>query len=278
VKRETRLATAEPPARFPGGVFIRRSRPDDVLSLFTQLIRDGRIRPGQRLPNERALARRLGLSRPSLREAVRALVAMRILEVHHGDGTYVTSLQPELLAEPLRLILALDASSILALFELRRVVEPAAAALAAVRATAAERKALRAELERGKEFQGHPAALVDHDTTLHRLLHLAAHNPLLVSLSASLASLARQSRLRTVRLPRNARLTIREHRAIVEAVCARRPLEAARAMTRHLERIERQLRSERNTNARGLSNGRVLRRCGAARTYLSGQPRRRNRA
>jgi GntR family transcriptional repressor for pyruvate dehydrogenase complex len=236
-------------ANFPATMSVRGSRPNDVLALFRRMIRDGRVRPGERLPNERDLARHLGVSRPSLREAVRALAAMNILEVRQGDGTYVTSLDPELLAEPLQLILAIDASAILALFELRRIIEPAAAALAARRATQVELDLLRREFERGAGVQQRPDALIEHDTALHRLVHQAAHNPLLLSVSASLTGLARKSRLQTVQLPENAGLTIKEHRAIVEAICARRPVQAAKQMLFHLKRIEGQLRTTKDESS-----------------------------
>jgi GntR family transcriptional repressor for pyruvate dehydrogenase complex len=235
---------------FPSITRQNRSRPDDVLALFKQMIRDGQIRPGERLPNERDLAQRLGVSRPSLREAIRALAAMNVLEVRRGDGTYVTSLDARVLAEPLELILSIDSSAIFALFELRRIIEPHVAALAAERASEAELALLRRELERGATVQHQPDALIEHDSELHRLIHEAAHNPLLPSISSSLARLARASRLRTVQLPQNARLTIKEHRAIVEAICARRSAEAARLMLAHLERIERQLRLMHRTRGR----------------------------
>jgi GntR family transcriptional regulator, transcriptional repressor for pyruvate dehydrogenase complex len=222
----------------------RRSRPKDVFLLFKAMIRDGQCRPGERLPNERDLAHHLGVSRPSLREAIGALAAMNILEVRHGDGTYVTSLEPELLAEPLQLILAIDDSAIFSLFEMRRLIEPAAAGLAAERATAQERDLLRRELERGMACQSQPAVLIEHDTALHRLVHRAAHNALLVSVSASLSGLARRARLRTVQLPENARLTMEEHRAFVEAICEGQPTAATAAMLKHLQRIERQLRAD----------------------------------
>jgi len=115
---------------------------------------------------------------------------MNILEVRHGDGTYVSSLDPELLAEPLQLILAIDGSALYALFEVRRVIEPAAAAFAAERATSEELELLRTEMENGLASVSDPPALIQHDTSLHRLLHRAAHNPLLMSTSASLAGLA----------------------------------------------------------------------------------------
>ena len=260
-------------SNFPTRKFVRNSRPNGVLALFRRMIRDGRVRPGERLPNERDLARHLGISRPSLREAVRALAAMNILEVRQGSGTYVTSLDPELLAEPLQLILAIDASAIVALFELRRIIEPSASALAAQRATPRELDLLRREIERGTAVQHRPDALVDHDTALHRLVHQAAHNPLLLSASASLAGLARTSRLRTVRLPENARLTIREHRAIVDAICARNPGQAAKQMLAHLQRIETQLRKAKGDGGPGWIGstraaavpGRIRDKAGAAR-------------
>jgi GntR family transcriptional repressor for pyruvate dehydrogenase complex len=234
---------------FPKAVFRQSSRPSDVLALFKRMILSGRVHPGERLPNERALAGQLGVSRPSLREAVRALAAMNILEVRQGDGTYVTSLDPELLAEPLQLILTIDSSAILMLFELRRILEPGAAALAAERATEQELELLRRELDRGAHVQRQPTALVEHDTALHRLVHQAAHNPLLMSVSSGLAGLSRESRLRTVQLPENARLTIQEHGAIVHAICARRSARAADAMLRYLRRIEHQLRTEKEKTA-----------------------------
>jgi GntR family transcriptional repressor for pyruvate dehydrogenase complex len=215
----------------------------NLLGIFRRLIQDGQCRPGQRLPNERDLARQLGVSRPSLREAIRALAAMNILDVRHGDGTYISSLDPEILAEPLQLILAIDDSAIFSLFELRRVLEPAAAALAAQRASPEECRLLHDEIAIGASAVHDPAALIAHDARLHRLVHRAAHNPLLASTSASLAGLANAARQRTVHLPHNAALTLDEHSAFVQAICRREPDAAAEAMRRHLQRVEDHLRA-----------------------------------
>lgn len=230
-----------------GVAHARPKRPatsDSVLVLLKKLIVQGDLRPGQRLPNERELAARLGVSRPSLREGIRALAAMNILDVRHGDGTFVSSLDAELLAEPVQLILAIDSSAIFALYEVRRITEPAAAALAAERATPDELELCAEEMERGIESQSDLDQLIEHDTRLHRLIHLAAHNPLLLSTSASLAGLARKARLRSVLLPHNAALTVEEHTAIISAIRGREPERAAAAMTAHLMRVENHLRSE----------------------------------
>src|SRR3954468_10792301 len=100
------------------------------------MIISGRVRSGEKLPNERELSSELGISRNSLREAVRALSVMKILDVRQGDGTYVTSLSPELLLEGIGLVVDLLGDAwIVEAFEVRRLLEPAATAVAAARAT-----------------------------------------------------------------------------------------------------------------------------------------------
>src|SRR6266566_9339753 len=112
----------------------RASVTDDAIDKIRELIVSGRWGPGDRLPRESELAAQLGLSRNSLREAVRALALVRVLEVRQGDGTYVRSLAPDLLLESTRMATdLLPGRSVLELFEVRRLLEPAAVALAARR-------------------------------------------------------------------------------------------------------------------------------------------------
>src|SRR5699024_4170175 len=95
------------------------------------MIVSGELKPGQRLPPEKELGERLGLSRNSLREAVKSLALIRVLDVRRGDGTYVTSLRPELLLEAMSFVVDLHQdSSVLEIFEVRRILEPAAAIFA----------------------------------------------------------------------------------------------------------------------------------------------------
>lgn len=224
------------------GLAKRPSATDIVLNLLRKLIAQGDLQPGQRLPNERELAARLGVSRASLREGMRALAAMNIVTIRHGDGTYVSSLDPELLAQPLQLILSIDTSAIYHLFEVRRITEPAAATLAASRGSEEDFKAIAAEMRTAREGSRTDAELVAHDTRLHRLIHQAAHNPLLLSVSASLAALAHEARKKTVRLPGNADLTLEEHQAVADAILDRDEESAASRMLAHLTRIEDDLR------------------------------------
>src|SRR4051794_23886901 len=78
---------------------------DEAIERIKGMIVSGELRPGDRLPKEADLAIRLGLSRSSLREAVRALSLIRVLDVRQGDGTYVTSLRPEVLLDTVGFVL-----------------------------------------------------------------------------------------------------------------------------------------------------------------------------
>jgi GntR family transcriptional regulator, transcriptional repressor for pyruvate dehydrogenase complex len=116
-----------------------------------EMIADGRLKPGDRLPPEHALAEQLGVSRGSLREAVRALSQLNVLVVRRGDGTYVRSLEPsDLLSGLVHAIELVPAHGLDEVLEVRRLLLPPAAALAAQRVTAKQLDELRrllAELE-----------------------------------------------------------------------------------------------------------------------------------
>src|SRR6476469_8715698 len=127
----------------------RASVTDEAIERIRDLIVSGEWGPGTRLPREADLAKQLGLSRNSLREAVRALSMTRVLEVRQGDGTYVSSLEPGELLEPtLSATHLLRGRTVLELFEVRRMLEPEAAAMAALRAASEVLTALKRELDR----------------------------------------------------------------------------------------------------------------------------------
>src|SRR6266849_2799447 len=109
--------------------------PSDAAGWIRQLVVSGRFARGQRLPPERELATQFQVSRSSVREAIRELVALNILITRPGAGTYVTDLTAAELFAPLHFALRVDPKSLLHLFELRRVLEPVAAAVAATRLT-----------------------------------------------------------------------------------------------------------------------------------------------
>lgn len=121
---------------------------DEAIEKIKGMIVSGALRPGDRLPKESELAADLGLSRNSLREAVRALSLIRILDVRQGDGTYVTSLDPQLLLEALSFVVDFHRDdTVLEFLAVRRILEPAATAMAATRIDEARLDALAAQLD-----------------------------------------------------------------------------------------------------------------------------------
>jgi len=143
---------------------------DEAIEKIKGMITSGALRAGDRLPREADLAAELGLSRSSLREAVRALSLVNILDVRRGDGTYVTSLEPRLLLEALSFIVDFHRDdTVLELLRVRRILEPAATAMAAERITDSE------TVWRGLTQTGTMAqTLAEHQAILDAL---AAHEP-----------------------------------------------------------------------------------------------------
>src|ERR1700753_2977739 len=112
---------------------------DVAITRIREMILSGELHPGDRLPPEKELSDRLGLSRNSLREAVKALELVRVLDVRRGDGTYVTSLEPALLLEAVSFVVEMhEDDSLLEMFAVRRILEPAAAAIACARMSDAD--------------------------------------------------------------------------------------------------------------------------------------------
>ena len=216
---------------------------DEAIVKIKEMILSGEIGPGDRLPPEKELSERLGLSRSSMREAVKALEVIRVLDVRRGDGTYVTSLEPRLLLEAMTFIVDLhDDSSILELFAVRRILEPAAAALATIQMTDAAVAALRAQVELVDESTD-VEGLVAHDLEFHGAIAAAAGNSYLAGLIDSLSSHTVRARIwRGLTQEHSVERTLAEHRAIVDAL-ERRDAELAHALTTvHISGIEQWLR------------------------------------
>jgi GntR family transcriptional repressor for pyruvate dehydrogenase complex len=216
---------------------------DDAIAKIKEMIVSGELKPGDRLPREPDLAQRLGLSRSSLREAVRALSWVRILDVRQGDGTYVTSLESDVLLDAMSFIVDLHQDrNVMHILETRRVLEAAAAALAAQHISEEE----LAELERLITAAAQCATIeefVDNDLEFHRRLALASRNPVLASMLDGLAT--RTSRMRIWRGVMHSDAPTRslsEHRALVAALAERRPDQARAWATVHIAGVEEWVR------------------------------------
>ncbi len=161
---------------------------DEAIEKIKEMVRSGRLRPGDRLPKEEELAAALGLSRNSLREAVRALSLVRILDVRQGDGTYVTSLDPELLLDAVSFVIDFHRDdSVLNFLEVRRMLEPQATAMVARAATPGQVAELRAILDRASPSLPQDA-FFDIDRSFHRAVVSHCGNAVLASLLESLSA------------------------------------------------------------------------------------------
>src|ERR1700729_2514352 len=159
------------------------------------MIMSGALRAGDRLPREADLAADLGLSRSSLREAVRALSLVNILDVRRGDGTYVTSLEPAVLLEALSFIVDFHKdATVLEFLQVRRILEPAATAMAAERITAAECAELRGLLDQLGPEPG-TEELVTSDLEFHRRIAACSGNSVLLSLLDTLSGPTTRARI-----------------------------------------------------------------------------------
>ncbi|MFQ4150078.1 FadR/GntR family transcriptional regulator [Arthrobacter sp. LAPM80] len=216
---------------------------DEAITKIKDMIISGELSAGDRLPPEKELSEKLGLSRSSLREAVKALEIIRILDVRRGDGTYVTSLEPKLLTEAMTFIVDLHQDeSILDIFEVRRILEPAAAAIAAGRITPGQIAALRATME-NIDDETSVEQLVEHDLIFHGLITAAANNPYMASVLDALSSSTVRARIwRGLTQEKAVDRTLSEHLAIIEAL-ERGDAELAKSLlTVHISGVEHWLR------------------------------------
>ncbi|GGL21576.1 GntR family transcriptional regulator [Sphaerisporangium melleum] len=211
-----------------------------------ELIKDGTLPPGTRLPPEHELAAELGLSRNLLREAVRSLVTTRVLEVRRGDGTYVTSLKPELLLEGVGLAVEMmRGDDLLEIAEVRRLFEPVATGLAATRITAGQLAGVESHLDAMIAARDEVELLNHHDDAFHRAVLEATGNKALCALLGGIASRTLRSRVWRGLVEGNvADRTIAEHTAIYQALAHRDAPLAQAAALMHVSTTETWLREK----------------------------------
>ncbi|MFJ2866780.1 FadR/GntR family transcriptional regulator [Kitasatospora sp. NPDC087314] len=216
---------------------------DSAIEKIKAMIVSGELRPGSRLPKEADLAERLGLSRNSLREAVKALSLIRVLDVRQGDGTYVTSLEPNLLLDALGFVVDFHQDdSVLEFLEVRRILEPAAAAMAA-RVMPDEDIAALGEVLKSLSDDASLQELIDNDLEFHRRIAAGSGNTVLCSLVDGLSGPTARARIwRGLTEEGAADRTRQQHRAILDAIADRRPDLAHAWATIHVAGVEQWLR------------------------------------
>jgi GntR family transcriptional repressor for pyruvate dehydrogenase complex len=212
---------------------------DDAITSIKQMILSGQVGPGEKLPREKELATRLGLSRSSLREAVRVLILAGVLKTRQGDGTYVTSLEPHQLLETMSLAVDLMQNrTLVELFEVRRMIEPAATALAAGRIEKEDIRRLEETLGR-MDAAENVEELVEADDDFHRTVAGATGNAALAALLQNLYGRTLRARIWRGLAEEGALDRTRiSHRAIYGAISNRDAELARSAATMHIAEVE----------------------------------------
>lgn len=223
---------------------------DEAIEKIKGMILSGELKPGDRLPVEKSLAQRLGLSRNSLREAIRALSVLRVLETRQGAGTFVTSLAPGLVLEAVGFIVNFhDPRTAIDFLEVRRILEAEAAARAATRIRPEEIEELRDLNDRIRSLADDQPVdterLVDVDCQFHARIAAASGNQALAALTDMLGG--RTAPARSLRLAvhvSTAASAIAEHDAIIAALAAGNAERARLRAATHILNLEEWLLQE----------------------------------
>jgi len=222
---------------------------ETTIDKIKQMLVDGQLRSGDKLPVEKDLAASLGVSRNTLREAVRALSSLKVLQTRQGDGTYVTSLQPALLLDGMGFVADLyREDGELQFLHVRRLLEPEATALAVGRLTEPDLARLRDLLDEADELVR--AEPIDHDRlmandrTFHTLITSRCGNPVLSALVENTSGHTVRARLWRGRLDPNADArTVLEHRMIYDAIVDGDSERARLVAAAHILGVERAVRA-----------------------------------
>ncbi len=205
---------------------------EEVMVRLAGLLQQGRLKPGDRLPSERALAERLRVSRATIREALRAMQLKGLIVSRHGSGSFMADGRPEELANALHHLALHD------IFELRLLIEPSIAALAAERATRQDLVRLESILQQQESELKEKRMAGPTDAAFHSTLAEATHNRALMQVGATVMKVISPSRNESFQTAERARLSLASHRRIVTAIQARDSVEARRAMEEHIRSID----------------------------------------
>ncbi|MFD3943389.1 FadR/GntR family transcriptional regulator [Streptomyces sp. NPDC058579] len=223
---------------------VRGTVTQRAIDQIKAMITEGELHPGDRLPTERDLATQLGLSRSSMREAVRALTVIGVLEARHGSGIYVSRLGADDLLETFGVVADLSrGEQLVELLEVRRVLESTATALAAARIDKDQLAVVTGHL-RAMEEADDPEEILAHDLAFHRAVNAASGNETMAAILEGLSTRTFRARVWRGYAEEGAfERTRREHAAIHRALLARDPEAARAAAAAHVGEVEEWMRA-----------------------------------
>jgi GntR family transcriptional regulator, transcriptional repressor for pyruvate dehydrogenase complex len=216
----------------------------EVAERIKEMLQAGILKPGSKLPTERELVELLQISRPSLREALKALCFMGLIRSRRGTGTYISNSAVDILSRPLEFLPLLQSLPMTELFEARRLVEVKVAGLAAKRATEDDIAGMRSALDACGRYLDKPSKFVIHEIQFHKAVYSAAGNSVLCKAMDILYQILNEFRVQSVAAVKNLREMLEYHERIYEAIVDRNPEEAVRAMEKHFQYSEAVLKRE----------------------------------
>lgn len=235
---------------------VRRTKVyEEVAVRLRRVIADGRLKPGDKLPPERELASALGVSRTSVRDAIRSLQVAGLLEPRQGEGTVIRELSTETLVAPIASALLARRDLLADLLDVRKMIEPAMAGEAARRATPDEVRQMEAILARQAARIEAGGLAIEEDSAFHDMIARASRNQVVLKVVDVLMDLLREGRERSLQVRGRPQRSLRGHRQILEAIRRRDGDAAERSMLNHLEQIEEMLLPERQPVGAGAARG-----------------------
>ncbi len=214
---------------------------EDIINQLMELIKNGSLKPGDRLPSERQLAEELHVSRTAIREALRSMESLGYLDSKVGGGTYIRSVTFDNVISPFSVMLAQDEKLIRELIHVRELLETEAASLAAKNITPEYAKRLQKSIDNMKKEIKRGKSGITGDDEFHNLIAEIAQNSALSLICELCAELLSKSRQATLDLPDQPEKTLEDHTRIANAIIEGSSLNASKLMRQHLRKAQKNL-------------------------------------
>ncbi len=222
---------------FGGGMLPRSSISEQVTNRLLAMIKSGNLKSGDRLPTEQQMCVAFGISRPPLREALKALTLMGVLESRQGGRYTVTDLSPSRLVEPFNIMLSVAEYDVSEHFEARAIIDTQLVRLCTERASADQRQRIQSLARDGHAFYNDPVAFRLLDIEFHQAVNTGAGNAMLSILSQGLYDVALDTRRVASAMPGVIEHSVAQHCVVADAILARNADAAVEAYRQHLEHV-----------------------------------------
>ncbi|MFZ5943088.1 MAG: FadR/GntR family transcriptional regulator [Bacillota bacterium] len=236
----------------------KRKIPQEIAEQIITLISNGELMPGDRLPTEKKLEEMFGVSRPSIREALSALEMAEIIEMRHGEGSFIRDIDLHTHIHPLAVNILIKSGVVYEMLDARKAIEVNIAALAAENANEEDLGEIEKVLTKMQEEMRQGKLGEETDLSYHLIIAKASHNSILYQVMESLSELIKHCQKHTRQysrcIPGRPQDILDQHKKIFQAIAERNPKKAKSAMLEHLEDITitcRQLENKLNNKTVG---------------------------